>query len=189
MKQLKSHVRHDDPEISVNFTYSRAPFVFCNLFNCFTDVAVVVSRPGAKSPLQTRCDAGWPWLSGKSILMAVALLLFCSPVYPGGLRFPSSTASAVWSWQSTQTSGCLLRALPIPPIEPSWGFTTCQAFWSGLSPTANGLSAPMVWPRARMAGFICWTVRWTCRRVCWFLTSTCHWREASRCGQISKSPP
>ena len=33
----------------VNFTYSRAPFVFCNQFNCFTDVAVVVARPGVSA--------------------------------------------------------------------------------------------------------------------------------------------
>ena len=116
------------------------------------------------------------------------ILLFCRPIHPSGLRFPSSTASAVRSWQSTQTSGCLLRALPIPPTKPSWGFTTCQAFSSGRSSTPNGVSARMVWPRAGMALFICWIVRWTSRRVCWSVTSTSLWRVSGR-GPILASLP
>ena len=115
------------------------------------------------------------------------ILLFCSPVYPGGLRFPSSTASAVRSWQSTQTSGCLSRALRIPATEPSWGFTTCQAFSSGSS-TPNGVFARMVWLQAGMALFICWMVRWTLSRVFWSVTSTSLWR-VSGCGPILASPP
>ena len=35
------------PRDHVNFAYSRAPFVGCNLFHCLIDVAVLISRPGA----------------------------------------------------------------------------------------------------------------------------------------------
>ena len=46
MKQLKSHVRHDDPEI-VLISHIHVLLCLLQLVYCFTDVVVVVSRPGA----------------------------------------------------------------------------------------------------------------------------------------------
>ena len=44
------------PQDQINFTYSRAPFVFCNYFYCFTDVAVAVSVLVPKVPIVSKAN-------------------------------------------------------------------------------------------------------------------------------------
>ena len=62
MKQLKSHVRHNEPEIMSNFTYSRAPSFLSSTQFCFTIVPIHQRATALGTRLirgQPRWERGW----------------------------------------------------------------------------------------------------------------------------------